>query len=336
MLDTAKNTEYQPNLCSPDLNLENRFYALAQSNLSNQLQKIITATPNEIDAYGNGEIVASKDFRIHIQGYEELVNGINQSAAMLLDCLMIIATDGGLRDTFIELPLKKYMIMRGLKDEKSVRAQVKRDIDAFKRVRCSYYKYNKKKERKYYSGHIADKTFEAAGLIFNGKIYFRFSQNFFDIFKVNEKGKYLYMYLPKEALQGNIKQHPHKYWFARKISEHKRMNLGKPNENIIGVRTLIEACPNLPSYENIANGNRNITKRMIKPFERDMNELNEILSWHYTSKQESPKDYESFISATVTIQWESYPDVEKLKYKKHREVIHTGKSYIHIKKKQAN
>jgi hypothetical protein len=289
---------------------ETDYYLLAQSHTSNQLQKKITmriADPAQFDLFGNGTI-ASSDFRLFIRGYQELVSGVNQSAAMLLDSLMITATQDGLQSTLVNLPLKEYMNMRGLKDEKETRTQVKRDIDALERVSFEYKGAGKQK-RSWLKISISGGT---VGQIKNGDIIFRFNQDFFDSFRVSEKTRYLYMYFPREALQGNIKQHPHKYWLARKISEHKRMNLGKSNEDIIGVDTLIAACPNMPTYEEIMQGDRAISRRIIEPFERDMDELNQSLLWYYTNSDEGPQDYQSFMAATVTIQWHFYPDTKKL------------------------
>jgi len=265
------------------------------------------ADPAQFDLFGNGT-VASSDFRLFIRGYQELINGVNQSAAMLLDSLMITATHDGLQSTLVNLPLKEYMNMRGLKDEQETRAQVKRDIDALERVSFEY-KGTGKQCGAWLKVSIAGGT---VGQIKNGDIIFRFNQDFFDSFRVSEKTRYLYMYFPREALQGNIRQHPHKYWLARKISEHKRMNLGKPNEDIIGVDTLIAACPNMPTYEEVMAGSRHVTKLIIEPFERDMDELNPSLSWHYTDSEEGPQDYQSFMAATVTIQWHYYPNTMKL------------------------
>lgn len=63
------------------------FFLLVQNHVSNQLQKKLTTKitePAQFDLLGNGT-VASSDFRLFIRGYQELVNGVNQSAAMLLD-----------------------------------------------------------------------------------------------------------------------------------------------------------------------------------------------------------------------------------------------------------
>ena len=262
----------------------------------------------------------SGDMKLSISGYSGLNNGINASAVMLLDCMMVVATMEGLRKTLVKLPLKDYMAMRGLSDIKSIREQVKRDLNALWRVSFEYRNKNKKQGTWLQARILAD-----MGQIENGDIIFGFSHTFFDIFMI-ERNKPLFMYFPIDALKGNIRQHPYKFWLARRIALHKRLNLGENNENIIGVQTLISACPNFPTLEDVSRGNRNITSRIVAPFERDMNELASVFTWHYNGK--NPKHYDEFVASSITIHWCNYPDVEKLtdkktEYRSHRSATAT-------------
>ncbi|MCL2433198.1 MAG: hypothetical protein FWD16_01580 [Clostridia bacterium] len=289
---------------------EDGYYLLAQSHSSNKLSKKVTqkiSSPAQFDLYGDGHIDES-DFRLFIKGYRELVNGVKQSAAMLLDSLMITATENGLEDTLVTLPLKRYMQMRGLSDEKEIRKQVKGDIDALERISFEYKGVGKQRGA-WLRVHIAGGT---SGQIKNGDIIFRFNQDFFDSFKVGEGSKYLYMFFPKEALQGSIRANPWKYWLARKIAEHKRMNIGKPNEDVIGVRTLINGCPDYPTYEAVMETSQHVSRLIIDPFERDMDALAPRITWEYQDIPESPRDYQAFIEANVAIHWSSYPLVPGL------------------------
>ena len=79
------------------------------------------------------------------------------------------------------------------------------------------------------------------------------------------------------------------------------MNLGKLNENVISVKTLIDACPNFPTYEDVMGGAGQISKRIINPFERDMDSLSPGISWEY--QRESPKNYSDFINSNIIIHW---------------------------------
>jgi len=287
------------------------FYLLAQNKPSNALAKMLTqriGDPAQLDIYGSGSIV-EKDFKLFIKGYSELVSGgVKQSAAMLLDSLMITATENGLQDTLICLPLKKYMEMRGLSDEKATRAQVKGDINALERIHFEY-KGTGKQRGAWLKVSISGGT---VGQIKNGDILFRFNQDFFNSFKTGSGNKFLYMYFPREALQGNTRANPWKYWLGRKISEHKRINIGKANADIISVKTLIDACPNYPTYDAVMNSDRHIDTRIIQPFERDLDALSPSIKWNYQGLTESPTDYQTFIDANIVIQWAYYPDTSKL------------------------
>jgi len=114
-------------------------------------------------------------------------------------------------------------------------------------------------------------------------------------------------------LQGSIKTNPWKYWLARKISEHRAMNAGKTNENIIGVKTLIDACPNYPKYEEV----KHVTRLIIEPFERDLNALTPTISWKY-QKGGRPTTYNNFMDESVVIEWEAYPTTLRIESKKEK------------------
>jgi len=293
---------------------EHNYHVLAQSHASNQLLRQMTlkvTDPSHLDIYGNAEI-ESTGFKLSIAGYTELANGINPSAAMLLDSLMITATQEGFASTLIRLPLKEYMEWRGLNHIKETRKQLKRDLDALDRISFEY-KGTGKQRNSWLKVSLSGGT---SGQVRNGDIIYRFNQDFYDSFRAGVNNKYLYMYFPHEALNVNTRQNPHKYWLARRIAEHKRMNLGKRNEDIIGVRTLIEACPHLPTYDEvISSRGKSVAQRIITPFERDMGVFNQSFTWQYNNIDDA-KDYKTFISATVKIIWNDYPDTTELQAKK--------------------
>ena len=94
------------------------------------------------------------------------------------------------------------------------------------------------------------------------------------------------------------------------------MNLGKPNENIIGVETLVNSSPTFPKYEDV---NYRFTQFILEPFERDMDAIKSI-KWHYAGEQ--PTNYNEFITSNVVITWVDYPDdeVKKLTQRKKHSV----------------
>jgi hypothetical protein len=190
--------------------------------------------------------------------------------------------------------------MRGTSDEKEARNQIKRDIGILERVsfECTGSMGNALLKLK-----ISDGT---SSQIKNSNIIFNFNRDFFDIFMPYGEGGNgdTFMSLPIEALRGNIRHNPYKYWLARKISEHKCINTIKknPNADKLRVKTLIKSCPNFPTYEQT---NRSFTNRIIKPFERDMNELESAFTWEYVGGV--PANYEDFLSKIIVFDWKNYP-----------------------------
>jgi hypothetical protein len=295
------------------------YSPIAQGKASNQLTKQLTRNinnPIQLTLDGDGEIHA-KDFHVFIRGYKEM-HGVKQTAIMLHDALLIEATRSGLNNTLIRLPLREYMNKRGLKDEKAARTQIKRDLNALERVRFEC------KGAGRYKGDWLNVTLAGgrSGII-RGVIEFRFSEDYFNSFRISEDRKYLYMYLPEKLFQINTQNNPYSYPLGRRILEHRRMNIGKPNENTISVRTLVDDCPNFPTYEDIINTNGHITERMIDPFERDMTALEGIFTWEYAGDQ--PANYDTFINSNVNIHWRNYPDTSKLESGKKKRAQRTTK-----------
>ena len=109
---------------------------------------------------------------------------------------------------------------------------------------------------------------------------------------------------------------PNSYNFLRKLMTHKNMNCGKANEDIVSVRTLLDACPYIPEYATVMESDRAVKKRIIEPFERDMNALKKTLTWCYchsggtpfSSKEVSVMNYPMFVNALIKTTWVNYPD----------------------------
>ena len=277
------------------------YYVIAQSRSSNTLARKLTTkflSELQMDLFGTG-LIETADFKLSVRGYNELKSGINISAAKLLDILVIKSTSTGLTDTLVRLPLKEFMEMRGLRDEKEARKQIKRDMDALDRVQFDYKGIGKNKN----SWFKVSLSGGFSGIV-NGVIHYRFNEEFYRSLRVDDT-KYLFMYFPMEALKIADNHHPYSYHLARKISEHKRMNKDKPNEDVISVITLLNACVNMPDYAKLGEA-KQVSLRIIEPFERDMDALSSTIQWEYIGA--APKGWAEFREAKLHITWVRYPD----------------------------
>jgi hypothetical protein len=266
--------------------------------------------PAQLNIYGDG-VIEDKDFKLFIAKYAELSSGVRPSAILLLDALVITATEGGKRDTLIKLPLKEYMEMRGRLINKSTldetRKQVKEDLEALFNIKISFS--NKRRNpitKKYETENFLDMRLCDAKGIINGAITFNFGGAFYTLLK-----SYPVMPYPKEILTFNLKYNPHSPRLLRRLAEHRNMNYNHPGGGlIISVKTLLEACPELVKHNELGEAGQ-VRKRIIEPFERDMDAIKSI-KWHYCGTKgaiiEPPLTYKAFEQANIQILWEEYPE----------------------------
>lgn len=233
--------------------------------------------------------------------------GFKTSTYQLLDLITMHLTENGAKSPSVKFTLDEYMQRRGLKDRKAAREQVKADLQVLRGISIQWKKKGGKKTEVYSSMNIAD----SGELKRNGIITFTFGGSFFNMLK-----SYPVMAYPAQLQKLNNKRNPNSYYLGRKISEHKNMNYGKANENIISVQTLLSVAPYIPSYEKVMETGRQLGQRIIKPFERDMDALQEMFSWEYckkngeklTGQEIGNLNYILFESLNVLIHWHNYPD----------------------------
>lgn len=285
------------------------FRAIRQGKATNELARMQTVidSPAQINLYGDA-VIKDKDFKLYIEKYTELINGVRPTAKMLLDALIITHTESGKEDTLVKLPLSEYMDMRGLRDVKSARNQVKEDIQAIDKLSMEFRDKRKGRQGDFLNIKISGGT---NGIV-RGVIIFRFNQDFFDILT-----KYNIMPYPAELLKLNSKYNPSSQYFLRKVSEHKNMNYYNEHTSgdIIGVKTLLSSTPEIPKYEELGDS-KQVNQRIIEPFERDMDAI-ESFKWSYCGKKgtevEPYTNYHEFINLNVKIEWINYPERNKPK-----------------------
>jgi len=256
--------------------------------------------------------IKEENFILFISSFSK-VKWLRQSALQLLDIIIMDFTEKGAEDTDreISIPLKNYMEMRGLKDEKEARKQIKEDLEALYNLKFEKFTQpiHGKKEDFFNLAIIGSHGIE------NGKIIVSLDGVFSKLLAY-----YPAIPIHKGVFKLKANKNPCAYYFSKKIHEHKFMNSGKKNEDIIAVMTLLEAAQNvLPSYEEVFNGNRDYKKKIIAPFYRDMEALVDIgmlSEWTYWHKNGIPLtyaeldnlDYETFKGLNVKVTWTEYPD----------------------------
>lgn len=292
------------------------YYKIQQTHYSNALTEIGTKLNyGTLDLKGTA-IISYKKYILSIENYDSLKGGVGTTALQLLDSLIITATNNGNNETntLIQLPLAKYKQMRGLVNTKETRKQVKKDLTALEAITLEYRGTGNQKDN-----YMRLKIGAGKHGIMKSIIFFEFRPEF--LITALEQSQFMYWH--NDALKFNDKYNPHSYYFSRKIHVHKRQNLGKANENTIGVRTLVNSSPDL--RKKAFDIKTRFIQQILEPFERDLDACT-AFKWEYrganNAQVEAPEDLQAFLSLNVGITWLNYPttpELAKLKSDKTRQ-----------------
>ena len=219
------------------------------------------------------------------------------------------------------------MELCGLKDKKEARKQLNEAMQTLYNLSLSwdelrYYVPEGKKKRVKENVHWQARIIDYMGQdleqapVRRGRVYAKFTM---DIARYLSQA-YIMPY-PDKLMTINSKQNPHSYYIGRKLAEHHNMNIGKANACRISVKALLDALPDLPSYDSIMNSNsRSVTQKIIQPFERDLIALkdtyNVLKSWKYcnhngeplTEEQVESYSYSTWEQWLIEFELADYPD----------------------------
>lgn len=302
----------------PEPEKESLFSIIRQGSSTNTLTKIrATEGQTKIDLITGTATITQNNCTLTIPNYQQLT-GLKTSTYQLLDVITIALTESGAKSPTVVIALSDYMEMRGIKDRKTAKAQVKADMEILRQANFSWEEKKGKKTESYKFINLAD----SGEVRRNGDIIFTFGSTFYNILL-----GYPVMPYPKQLQTINNKRNPNSYYLLRRIEEHKNMNVGKKNENLIAIKTLLKVAAYIPSYDEVMAGNKNLSSRIIEPFERDMDALEPTLKWNYCHSNNAPLkenelqslNYTVFKDLLVCIEWTDYPDqTERLERKAKR------------------
>lgn len=289
---------------------------------------------------GAGRIQTPEGFEILLANAEM---NLDTQTHKLLQALTLILTRSlptGRRITADEinkkrgvlLTLDSYMELIGLKNTKDNRKDArKRLISSLTNLynislKGSYQTYTKGKDGKRVkdTANLDARIADIKGdMDISGDIYFKFSFDYAEYLSQ----QYIMPY-NLNAFKIDHRYNRNSWYFQYKLHTHHNMNRGASNSNIIAVKTLLEASPEAVDYESIAGAGQ-ITRRIIEPFERDMNALlppsendlgerrySVLSSWEYCNPKGEPltedqlqnMDYATFSSLLVKFEFCNYPD----------------------------
>lgn len=289
------------------------FNTIRQGAVTNAMTKLraVEGKNTDVDPRTNEAKIYSKSnsrLTVMLPRFNE-IGSPKTSTWQLLNMLVSKFTETGAKSYEVNITLDEYMEMRDLRDRKEARAQVDKDLEIL-RVLSFTYKDTKGAgaEEGYYKTNMA----AGVGRSRSGVITLKFTSDFYNLLM-----GYNVMPFPNLAYKLNSKRNPNSYYFLTKIAEHKNMNISKQNEDIISVAALLKTVyPMIPSYKEVMETDRHLDKRIIAPFERDMDALKDALTWEYCHSKGEPLtaeeinnfNYQIFKDCLIKVTWVDYPD----------------------------
>lgn len=283
---------------------------IRQGVVTNALYKSKSRPDNTIaDLITGTATIRERGLEIRLQ----TANGkeLNEPTKKLLDFFVQELTESGTKSPKVNSNIDAYMSKRGWVNRKEAYKQVRACLVTLGGVQVTWEQKEKDGvTRLYRFVNLAD----SGSLDSKGNIEFTFGATFFSVLK-----DYAIMRLHPLYWRLNAKYNPNSGYYLRKLHEHKNMNIGKDNEDTVAVETLLDASPETKTRMEVMAGNRNLTDRILDPFERDMDALDEALTWEYCHRNGAPlkdeeleiMDYSIFIKLNVKVFWRNYPDQTK-------------------------
>lgn len=299
----------------PELNEKSSNYkVVAQGDIINSLNTF-THKNIELALNGDKEVTSSKVTVILNNQLEKL----DALTRMFIQIVNIWIKEYNITQNEFSMPLSKYMELRGIERNDLAKKQIDKIAKTLTSIKLTgREEYSKNKELINFSYLV---PFYKIAVV-NNTITIGTAPDIFNMF-VN--APYISQQNTKllNCNNLNIKINPHTWNLYEKIQALKNTNLGKQNEDIISVKTLVE-CTELPTIELVKAQRGSPRQKIIEPFLRDMFKLQDmgILKFNFckskgkllTDKEidEMESDYSSFINGLVKITWLEYPDMQKV------------------------
>lgn len=236
----------------------------------------------------------------------------------------------------VSLNVNEYMNLCGIKDRTTARKQLNEAVNTIynlsldwseKRYGTPEGKKKKTLEEKKYSIRILDSKSEtiSENPVKNGAVEVIFT---YEIAEYLARRSSFIMWYSEDILKINSKLNPHSYYMMRLFLEHNNRNIAGKNANRVSVKTLIDACPDLPLYDDVMQKYQgHITQKIIDPIERDLDALVKkykiLKNWQYCNSNGAPLtkgqlyqyDYDTWIKWLIEFEFpDTFPDqTERIK-----------------------
>lgn len=296
-----------------------KFISMLNGTATNRLTNISTlSNPPKLDAYTKTATIEQGTLKVFIDSYSELTGGLRTSTHKLLDaCTLALTQQNNYRDKngtlnpCVTIPLERFMELCGIPLTKpskdKTRRKVKEDLETLYHISLEWTETSGNKTRDFAKMRLCDKV-----ALVRGNIVFSFSPDMARYLT----NAYLMQY-PIELLKVD-ERNPNAYPVGRKLLLHNSIdnNKRKGTANILSVKSILEVCPDIPTYEQVLATGRQLEQRIRTPFEIALNSHSSFIRWEYcnskgvplTEEQLQATDYSTFINLYIKFDVLGVPD----------------------------
>lgn len=288
---------------SPGAAAQTRFTPMLQGTATNTLAKTsVHRTPPQIDEVTGLATITDGAFTLFISGYDSLAGGLRVSVQKLLDIFTMALTQQSdyrgkqAPQTLVSVALDDYMDAMGIPHTKAskdkARRRVKEDLDTLFNCSMEWSEPVKGQQQDFAKTRLCS----AVG-IQRGRAFIEFTPAYLQYLTHS----YLMQY-PRAILQLSEK-FTNSYHLGRKLLQHRSMysNQRKGTADILSVKVLLDHAPELPTFEQVRATDRAYARRIIEPFERDLNALADTLRWNYCNAGGAPLTEEQLAHFTYDV-----------------------------------
>lgn len=315
------SAEVAPSIAPADQSQPKLYVKMLTGTATQQLTKLSThaVTPLIDNATGIATITDG-DFKIFLSKYKELKGGLRISTCKLLDTCQIYLTaqndykekDADKLNYTVLIPIDDIMDLWGIKPSKPSKDKLRRKIDEDLETLYNLSLSWKERRRGGQPKDYEDKRVCIDKGIHKGVVKFSFHP---DMAKYLV-GAFITQY-PLPILKAD-ERNPNIYHIGKKLWRHYNFenNIINGTANILSVRSLLDECKDIPTYEQVLATDRAVDRRIITPFEKALNNQPFKLKWHYCLSKGEPlpedkkevADYEYFIGLYIWFEIEDAPD----------------------------
>ena len=317
--DAESKSKISPSITPTDTAEPKPFTAMLNGTATNKLTNISTrSNPPIIDAITGNATIEQGTLKVFIDKYSELTGGLRTSTHKLLDaCTIELTRQNNYRgkdeklNPLVTIPLEHFMELCGIPLTKpskdKARRKVKEDLDTLYHISLEWTETSGKKTKDFAKMRVCDKV-----ALVRGNIVFSFS---LDMARYLTNA-YLMQY-PMDLLKVD-ERNPNTYHIGKKLLLHNSIdnNQRKGTAHILSVKSLLEVCPDIPTYEQVLATDRAIDRRIKAPFETALNSLSSFIRWEYcnskgiplTEEQLTSTDYGTFEKLFIRFEVIGEPD----------------------------